>query len=142
MTRRSIFGLSAALSAAVSATLLVGTAPAFAGDLAGPDLAGRWNSASLRTDGVGYTLRLQDTAVPGRYEATARMVFQDGRRGPKVSGTLVVAGDDVRLRLPRGTVRGTIGQDGSVFFPRCARVLAHVEAGQADAMCLFQEFDR
>ena len=139
MTRRAALVLTTGLITAVALAL---AGPAAAANVGGPDVSGRWNSASLRSDDVGYWLKVGPAATPGTYPTLARMRFQDGRSGPVIRGTLTVDGQDLRLRLPRGTVRGSLGQDGSMYFPRCARVLAHVAAAEADQMCLFQDLPR
>lgn len=108
-----------------------------------PDLAGRWNSASLRADGVGYFMRLATTATPGRYAAVVRMVYQDGHRGPRTAGRVVLDGTTALLHVAgEGTVPGSLGQDGSLYFPRCHRVLDEAEPSQRATMCLFQELPR
>lgn len=128
---------------AVSALLLPMAPIAHAAQTDPPNLAGRWDSASLRMDDVGYSMRLAATSTAGRYSAIVRMTYQDGRRGPRLAGWVTVDGSRARLHVAgEGTVRGTLGQDGSLYFPRCHRVLDEAERAQRDTMCLFQEFTR
>lgn len=145
MVRRVLLGTATGLAA-----LALIAPSASAGDQPASRLAGEWNSVSLRMDDVGYHFRLAPTPEPGQYAATMRMIYQDGRRGPLARGRLSVDGADVTLRMqtrggyfPHGAVlHGTIGQDGSIFFARCAKTLAYVSAGDAAEMCLFQQFSR
>jgi hypothetical protein len=37
-------------------------------------------------------------------------------------------------------MKGTLGQDGSMYFPTCYKQLKYVTKKQAPKMCLFQEF--
>lgn len=139
---RRTSSLLAAL-ALLSGLLVVTPTTAAAGDLSGPDLAGRWNSASLRMDDVGYTIKVRTTGTPELYDASVRMIFQDGRRGARLDGGLRLDGSRATLRLDgRGTMRGTLGQDGSLFFPTCYRSLTFATRADADSMCLFQELPR
>ncbi len=138
MTRR----LVTVLLAAVVGTLALAPV-AQAADSSGTSLAGTWNSASLRQDGVGYKLRLVKGMAGDPYAAKLRMVFQDGKKGPVLPGTAAVSGSKVTLRLPKvGVLHGTIGQDGSIFFAKCNRTLDYVTKADADTMCLFQELPR
>jgi hypothetical protein len=137
MSGRSLVGVAAAVSVAA---LMVAPA-AHAADRAKSPLQGAWASASLRQDGVGYAMRLTPTATVGQYKALLRMTFQDGKRGKPVRGVVSVDGTAATLRvIGNGTVLGSLGQDGSLFFPRCNRVLADVVPSAADTMCLFQQF--
>jgi hypothetical protein len=129
------------------------TAPAArAGDVASsPNLSGRWDSAAVKMGDVGWTMRLRPVAdKPNVYVATFTS-RKDGTatvtEGPM---RLVVRGERVRLvwrgvpdEAPapgqRTVVRGTIGQDGSIFLPRCYTVLTLVVKATADEGCLFQE---
>lgn len=129
------------LAAVVGVLALAPTAQA--ADSAGTSLGGTWNSASLRQDGVGYKLRLVKGSADAPYAAKLRMIFQDGKKGAVLPGTLTVNGSKVTLRLPEvGVLKGTIGQDGSIFFATCNRTLDYVTKADADTMCLFQELPR
>lgn len=137
MTRRLVTVLLAAVVG------LLGLAPAAHAATSDTSLAGTWNSASLRQDGVGYKLRVVKGASGQPYTTKLRMIFQDGKKGPVLPGTLTVNGSKVTLRVPTvGTLRGTIGQDGSIFFATCNKKLDYVTKADADTMCLFQEFPR
>ncbi len=139
--RRALSALVALTCAAV--VVVLAPAAAHAADAAGPDLAGRWNSASLRMDDVGYTMRLAATGTPERYDASLRMIFQDGRRGRLIDGTVSVNGSRATLRIDGArAMRGSLGMDGSLYFPTCHRELAFVPRKAAGSMCLFQEFPR
>jgi hypothetical protein len=126
---------------------------ALAGDVtSGPNLTGRWESVLVRDD-EGWSMNVRRVAgKPDVY--VARFSGQFGavpEPGPKVR--LVVDGSRVRLiwrGVPdtapapgqRTVLRGTIGQDGSIFFPRCYRVLANVDKQMADEACMFQQQPR
>ena len=135
----------AVISALICAAGLLVSLPtaAHAGDVSAPDLAGRWNSASLRMDNVGYTMKLTAVSGPSNYRASLRMIFQDGRRGRLLDGTLRLNGSRVTLTVDGGNaMRGTMGMDGSLIFPTCYRELRFATRANADSMCLFQEFPR
>ncbi|MDI1289070.1 MAG: hypothetical protein PSX37_03845 [bacterium] len=112
------------------------------------DLAGHWNSASLRQDGVGYSLSLTATSSPATaYNGVLVMHFQDGRLGKRTKVGLVEKGDKVTLVMPGGslasgrkTLAGTIGQDGSLFFKNCQKEFTYVTKATAPQMCMFEEF--
>jgi hypothetical protein len=139
---RRPLSLLAALACA-AAGLVIAPPVAQAGDTSAPDLAGRWNSASLRMDNVGYTMKVTATGTPELYDARLRMIFQDGRRARPIDATIRMNGSRVILRVVGGdAMRGTLGMDGSLYFPTCYRGLKYVTRSSADSMCLFQEFPR
>jgi hypothetical protein len=39
----------------------------------------------------------------------------------------------------RRFIKGSLGQDGSLFFPNCSKILKFATKANADEMCLFQE---
>jgi hypothetical protein len=143
--------LAAAMSAVMATGLAVMVAPgAQAGDVtSGPNLTGRWESVLVRDD-EGWSMSVR--RVAGKSDVyVARFSGQFGEvpeGGPKVR--LVVNGSQVRLiwrgvrdEAPapgqRTVLRGTIGQDGSIFFPRCYKVLTNVDKQMADEACMFQQ---
>jgi hypothetical protein len=125
---------------------LTAVAPAaLAGDSASgsPDLSGRWNSAILRMDGVGWSIRVTPSGDADSYDAVLRFHYQDGRTGMRTKATLTVAGTQATLRIVGGrTVAGSLGQDGSLFLPRCYEVLKFSTKANADETCLFQDLPR
>ena len=132
-------------TSALAGALVLGASTAAHADA---DLAGHWSSASLRQDGVGYGLSLVATSSPDNaYNGVLVMHFQDGRLGKRIRIGLVEKGDKVTLVMPGGsfasgrkTLSGTLGQDGSLFFPNCQRQLAYVTKATAPSMCMFEEF--
>ncbi|MFN8171574.1 MAG: hypothetical protein U0R65_06890 [Candidatus Nanopelagicales bacterium] len=136
MARRLTMGV---MAVALAATALAPAAQA--AERAKAPLRGAWTSVSLRQDGVGYAMRLTPTATTGQYKATLRMTFQDGTKSGPVRGVVSVDGTAASLRvIGEGTILGSLGQDGALFFPRCGRVLDNIVAGSADTMCMFQQF--
>lgn len=143
---------SSVIAALAVAGLAMTSQPALAGDVPGtvPDLSGRWSSAALRQDDVGYTMRLAAQCTPPTcYDVVLQMRFQDGTRGPRITAGMTVQGSRARLVLDGdggldgpnpSAMNGTIGMDGSLFFPTCYQQLASVTKADADTMCLFQEF--
>ena len=140
--------LSAVAATAVLATAAVGLAPAAS---AAPDLAGAWKSASLKMDGVGYrmTVKAADADPGNAYTVVLRFRYQDGKTGPRIKAGMVAAGSKVSMLLDGkggladannpNIMKGTIGQDGSLFFPTCYKQLKFVTKKNADEGCLFQE---
>jgi hypothetical protein len=119
---------------------------------ASDDLAGRWKSASLRDfGGPGYVMRVTSAdADPGNaYSAVLRFRYQDGRIGPRVRAGLLQNDSEVWMVLNGkggfanasnpNIMKGTIGNDGSMFFPTCYKQLKFATKKNADEMCLFQE---
>jgi len=135
--RRPLIALAATALAALSLTT---APPATAGD-SGPtgDLAVQWESASLKMDGVGYRLVLR-SAGGGEYTGYLRFSFQDGRQGKRLTVRVSDRGTRVVLTRANGDrLTGTIGQDGSIFLPKCYTSLKYAEKAMADSSCLFQE---
>lgn len=140
--------LSAVAAAALVVTAAIGFAPA---STAADDLSGRWKSASLKMDGVGYRMIVASAdADPGNaYFVVLRFRYQDGKLGPRIKAGMTAEGDSVSLLLngkggladPNNPniMKGTIGQDGSLFFPTCYEQLKFVTKKNADEGCLFQE---
>jgi hypothetical protein len=133
-----------ALAAAAAVIAAVVSAPvAQAADF---DLAGSWNSAALRTNGVGYSLAITSAGGQGTYDGTLRFHFQDGTLGRRIPVGVALAGDRVSVVLPGGalasntrTLHGRIGADGSFTLAKCQTLLAHVTRRTAPQMCMFQE---
>jgi hypothetical protein len=113
------------------------------------DLNGSWSSAARRGGGVGYSMTLTPKSTANSYAAALRFHYQDGRVGPRIKGALFSMGNRVFLLLnDTGTssdmsnpnvMRGTLGQDGSLYFPTCYKQLKFVTKKTAPQMCLFQE---
>lgn len=141
--RRAI-ALSA--SAACAIGLALSTAPtALAGDV-GPtdDLTGRWQSASLKMDGLGWALTLRPAAGGSGYAAVFQFRDQDGSPGARVRARITADGTRAVLVWngepgQRTVLKGTLGMDGSLFFPTCYRLFTLTSKSMADENCLFQE---
>lgn len=134
------------LTASLVATgILIGSQTAAHADA---NLAGHWSSASLRQDGVGYSLSLTSESSPASaYDGVLVMHFQDGRLGKRITVGLAESGRKVTLVLPGGslasgrrTLSGVIGQDGSLFFKNCHKSFPYVTKATAPQMCMFEEF--
>ena len=139
------FTVTLAATAMALASLATIAPSAVAGDTStSPDLSGRWNSAILRMDGVGWSMRLTPVAgSPASYDAILRFNYQDGRTGLRTRATVTVAGEKVTVRISDGrALKGSIGQDGSLFLPRCYEVLKFSTKADADETCLFQDLPR
>jgi hypothetical protein len=144
--RRVLTVMAATLSVA---GLVLGIAPAAS---AADDLAGSWNAASRRDGGPGYSMKVTAAdADPGNaYSAVLRFHFQDGKTGKRVKAGLLQNGSKVWMVLNGkggfadstnpNIMKGSIGQDGSMYFPTCYKQLAYVTKKMAPEMCLFQEF--
>ena len=68
-----------------------------------------------------------------------------GQPAPDFELTLI-DGSKVTLVMPGGslasgtkTLTGTLGQDGSIFFPKCYKQFSWATKSYADKMCWFQE---
>ncbi len=134
------------ISASVLAAGLLLAAPGLAhGET---DLAGHWSSSALRSDGVGYSLSLSATSRPTTsYDGVLLFHFQDGRLGKKMHVGVAQKGNRLTLVMPGGsiasgkkTLKGTLGQDGSIYFAHCERQFPYVTRSTAPEMCMFQEF--
>lgn len=138
---------TALMALCCACALALGLAPAAsAGDTGagGDELSGRWKSAALKMDGVGWSMVLSTEGVPYVYEVAMRFNDQDGKRGVWRYGTLRHKGTHVSLRLEdeSSPLRGTVGMDGSIFLPTCYTQLAFAPKKMADESCLFQEMPR
>lgn len=136
-------------SAACAAALTVAAAPASqAGDVGPTDnLSGRWQSASLKMDGVGWSLTLRPATAGAGYTAVFQFRDQDGNPGPRVRARITADGARVALiwtgETGRRTVlKGSLGMDGSIFLPTCYRLFSFTSKATADEACLFQEMPR
>lgn len=135
-------------AAAVTVTVAVASTPAA---MASGDLSGFWKSASLKMDGVGYRMIVKSAdADPGNaYTVVLRFRYQDGKLGPRIRAGMVADGNTLSLLLDGkggladannpNIMKGTLGQDGSMFFPTCYQQLKFVTKKMADEGCLFQE---
>lgn len=89
-------------------------------------------------------VRLLPAGRDGSYRARLRFTYQDGRRGSLIRATVTDASSSTRMTV-RGdsgrttTLRGSLGMDGSLYFPTCYRVLPLLTKADAGADCLFQE---
>ena len=133
------FALTAPSAAHAAGSGAIGSA-----DAAAPSLAGKWNSASLRMDGVGYSLAITPfeagSTRPNAYQGVVRFHFQDGRLGKRMPVQLTQRGSKLTMAMPgKPTVSGTLGQDGSITFAGCQAQLKWATRANADSMCWFQE---
>jgi hypothetical protein len=133
------FALAAPVAAHAAGSGRVGGVAA-----ATPSLTGTWNSASLRMDGIGYSLAVTPfeagSARPHAYQGVVRFHFQDGRLGKRISVQLTQHGSKITMAMPgKPAVSGTLGQDGSITFAGCQAQLKWATKSNADSMCLFQE---
>lgn len=130
--------------------LAAGLVLATASPASASDLSGRWRSAALKMDGVGYSMSVAAADSPANaYTVVLRFHYQDGKLGPRVKAGLTTNGRRLFLLLNgKGALadannpnimKGTLGQDGSMFFPTCYRQLTFVTKKTADADCLFQQ---
>lgn len=129
--------------AVVSVSSLVLMAPAWAE----ADLSGRWNSDSLRDNGVGYYLVV--TPVPtntSSYVGSLRFRYQDGRQGPRTPVTISTRGTAVTITARRGSfdrsdgiLRGVLdpGRD-TLTLTNCRARLTLVMAHDLDSDCVFR----
>ena len=141
---RKILTASTALLTAVGLELGMSTAASAA------DLSGRWKSASLKMDGVGYKMTVAAADSPANaYNVVLRFRYEDGTRGPRIKARMIDNGGTLYLLLDgQGSIenlinpnimRGSLGNDGSMFFPTCYQQLKFITKKNADAGCLFQE---
>jgi hypothetical protein len=133
-------------SAACTAALALVAAPATrAGDTGRTDdLSGRWQSATLKMDGLGWALTLRPATVGSGYLAVFQFQDQDGSPGATVRARVTSDGNRVVLVLngepgQRTVLRGSVGMDGYLFFPTCYRLFTLTSKPMADENCLFQE---
>lgn len=114
------------------------------------DLSGRWKSASLKMDGVGYKMTVAAADSPANaYDVVLRFRYQDGRTGPRIKAGMISNGKTLYLVLNgKGSfedmsnpniMKGSLGNDGSMFFPTCYQQLTFITKKNADSGCLFQE---
>lgn len=133
-------------SAACAAGLALAAAPAATAGDSGrtDDLSGRWQSATLKMDGLGWALTLRPATVGSGYVAVFQFQDQDGSPGARVRARVTADGNRVVLVWngepgQRTVLRGSLGMDGSLFFPTCYRLLTLTSKPMADENCLFQE---
>lgn len=111
------------------------------------DLAGRWDSDSLRDNRIGYFMEL--SPVPGSSDAyigTLRFAYRDGRRGSVTPIRIARAGDSLRITARRGSFDRTSGvltaaldSDGpSITLTNCRSRLRLVMARDLDSDCTFR----
>jgi hypothetical protein len=135
--------------AVATAALVLGLAPVAS---AADDLSGSWNSASRRGGDPGYSMKVTAAdADPGNaYFVMLRFHYQDGRVGRRIKAGMATEGNGLMLVLNGkgglmdpsnpNIMMGTLGQDGSMYFPTCYKQLKFVTKKMAPTMCLFQEF--
>jgi len=114
---------------------------------AASDLAGTWNSDSLRDNRVGYYLKL--SPVPDRansYRGSLRFRYQDGRRGDTVPVKVTVNGQTLTI-MPRsgsfdrspGALRASLSDNGGVItFTNCRERLRLVMVNDLASDCTFR----
>jgi hypothetical protein len=134
-----------ASTACAAALVVAASPPSNAGDV-GPtdDLSGRWQSAALKMDGVGWSLTLRPAPVAAGYTAVFQFQDQDGNPGARVRARITAEGDRLALIWigetgKRTVLRGSLGMDGSIFLPTCYRLFSFTTKANADETCLFQE---
>lgn len=145
--------LVTAVSAVTVAVLGLGGAIALAPSAsAADDISGSWNAVSRKGGDPGYSMKITAAdADPGNaYSGVLRFHYQDGKVGPKIKAGLLTNGSKVWLLLNGqggfadasnpNIMKGTIGQDGSLYFPTCYKKLKFVTKKNAPESCLFQEF--
>jgi len=142
MRRLTAVGASSACILALAITTAPGVAAGDTGSTG--DLAGRWKTAALKTDGVGYSMTLLPSGQDRSYNARLRFSYQDGRRGSLIRATVSGTGSTARMVFTGDsgettTLKGSIGMDGSIYFPACYRVLPLITRSEAPTSCLFQE---
>ena len=136
----------AAIAAGLTALALAAAPASVAGDMAAADnLAGRWKTAALKMNGgAGYAMTLRSSGTAGSYDARLRFSYTDGRQGSLIRATVTAAGSSARMTFTGDsgattTLKGSIGMDGSLWFPTCYRVLPLITKAEAPDACLFQE---
>lgn len=120
------------------------TAPAARAE---PDLAGRWDSDSLRDNRIGYFFELASVpGAAGRYSGVLRFEFRDGRAGSRTPVLATIAGNRVRIVTRQGSfdrsdgvLRGVLDQSGQVLtLTNCQARLRLVMANDLDSDCTFR----
>lgn len=138
--------LSAATILLAAAGLVLGTSST----ASAADLSGRWKSASLKMDGVGYKMTVAAADSPANaYSVVLRFRYEDGTTGPRIKAGMVSNGDTLYMVLNGkggledmsnpNIMKGSLGNDGSMFFPTCYKQLKFITKKNADSGCLFQE---
>lgn len=132
---------AAVVLALVGALIVTGPATA------ATDVSGRWDSDSLRDNGIGYYLNL--TPVPGdanSYRGTLMFRYQDGRRGDTVRLRATTNGAAMLL-VPlsgsfdrsAGNVRAEVNGTGDVItFVNCRARLRLVMVNDLESDCTFR----
>lgn len=132
---------AAVVLALVGALIVTGPATA------ATDVSGRWDSDSLRDNGIGYYLNL--TPVPGdanSYRGTLMFRYQDGRRGDTVRLRATTNGEAMLL-VPlsgsfdrsAGNVRAEVNDTGDVItFVNCRARLRLVMVNDLESDCTFR----
>lgn len=141
---RRIASLTALASCLCLAAVAVAPAASAGDSSTTPALQGRWRSAALKMDGAGYAMTLVASSTANTYDARLRFHYEDGKRGSLARAVVEAHGSTATLSFTGGsgetvTLPGTIGADGSLFFPTCYTVLPLLTKAEAPAECLFQE---
>lgn len=141
--------LTALLGAALIAASSLALAPvAHAGDIASSnaDLAGRWRSAALKMNGLGYGMTVRHMSGMASNTYRARVAFLGAAAVPDTVGgtnTITVYGRDLVWTWTGGSksmrLHGTLGMDGSMYFPTCYKLLIYASKASRAEDCLFQE---
>jgi len=138
MNSRILAGALCAASCLVGA-LAAGPAAAAA------DISGRWDSDSLRDNGIGYFAELRP-APGGGYVGYLRFSFRDGRLEPKMRVRAQVSGRVVTFIAREGRfdrsgtmLRGLLGDRAGVLtLTNCADRLRQVMSWDLDSDCTFR----
>jgi hypothetical protein len=136
-----------ALAGVAIGALVLGVAPAAS---AAPDLAGIWASSSLKNGGPGYILVVTaaDSGPANAYNVVVRYRPAGANAEKRVKAGMTQKGREASLLVNgkggladasnANIMKGTIGKDGSVFFPTCLEQFPKVGKGTASEVCLFQ----
>lgn len=115
---------------------------------AAADLSGRWDSDSLRDNGIGYFAELRPAPGDG-YVGYLRFAFRDGRMEPKMRVRAQVTGNVVTFFAREGrfdrsgtTLRGLLdGRTGALTLTNCADRLRQVMSWDLDSDCTLRPVD-
>ncbi len=109
--------------------------------------SGRWDSHSLRDNGIGYFLTMSPgKSVESSYSGMIRFEYRDGRKGPRMPFVATVRDDKLVMRAKQGrfdrgsgVLRGELSEDGSTLtFTNCQARLRLVMARALDSDCVFK----
>lgn len=135
--------LAAGLCAAALLAGALGAGPA-----AAADLSGRWDSDSLRDNGIGYFAELRP-APGGGYVGYLRFAYRDGRLEPKMRIRAQVTGSVVTFIAREGRfdrsgtmLRGLLDRrTGAISLTNCADRLRQVMSWDLASDCTLRARD-